>query len=83
MTWAEFQIRLFAYNRMEKNSWYKIRELAWCSTIAPHLNPKNLPKTKVQFWNLEKNNESKSKVTPEQKKAFLQAMSDYIKKKNG
>ena len=49
MTWAEFRIRLFAYKRKEKNEWIKIRELAWASTIGPHLDPKKLPKSKNEF----------------------------------
>lgn len=79
MTWAEFQIRLFAYNRMEKLSWYKIRELAWCSVTGSHLDPKKMPKTKEQFWNLDNDSQSKSRVSPAQKEAFLTAMAQYVK----
>ena len=27
MTWAEFQLRLFSFNRVEKNNWFKIGEI--------------------------------------------------------
>ena len=32
---------------------YKLRELAWASTIGPHLDPKKLPKSKESFMPLE------------------------------
>lgn len=82
MTWAEFQIRLFAYNRMEQNQWFKIRELAWSATIAPHLNPKKMPKSKDAFMNLGSTNTSKSGVSQAQKDAFLAAYQQYQKEAN-
>jgi len=34
MTWAEFQIRLFAFNRMDKRQWIHTREVAYYSYIG-------------------------------------------------
>lgn len=82
MTWAEFQIRLFAYNRMEKKHWLKIREIAWSATIAPHLNHKKIPKSKEAFMPLESTNTSKSGVSQAQKEAFLAAYQQYQKEIN-
>jgi hypothetical protein len=53
MTWAEFRIRLYAYRRQEKNKAFWYRELAWASTLAPHLDHKKLPRTKEQFMPLD------------------------------
>jgi hypothetical protein len=55
MTWAEFRIRLFSYNRREKKDWYKVREIAFAATMGPHLDPKHLPKSKDAFINIENN----------------------------
>lgn len=79
MTWAEFQIRLFAYNRMEKKQWFKIRELAWSATIAPHLNPKKMPKSKDAFMRLDNSGETRSSVSQSQKEAFMLAYQQYQK----
>lgn len=79
MTWAEFQIRLFAYNRMEKKQWFKIRELAWSATIAPHLNPKKMPKSKDAFMRLDNEKSGSSGVSQAQKDAFMVAYEQYLK----
>jgi hypothetical protein len=44
MTWAEFQIRLFAYKRMDLYEWEKLREIMWTTYIAPHQDPKKMVK---------------------------------------
>ena len=49
MTWSEFIIRQHAYHRIEKNEWYKIREMAFASLIGSHIDPKKLPKSKEKF----------------------------------
>ena len=49
MTWAEFCIRQYAYRRMDKHSWYKVREIAYSAMIGSHIDPKKLPKTKEKF----------------------------------
>ena len=43
MTWAEFRIRQFGYNRKQKDEWFKLREIAYASIIGPHLDPKKVP----------------------------------------
>ena len=52
MTWAEFRIRLFAYHRMEKTEWYKVREIAYASTYGSHMALKRIP-SKEKFMTLE------------------------------
>ena len=53
MTWAEFRIRQFAYRRIEKNDWYKVREIAYSALIGSHVDPKKLPKNKDKFMKLD------------------------------
>ena len=50
MTWAEFQIRLFAYKRQDLYEWQKLRELMWITYIAPHQDPKKMTKSKNKFF---------------------------------
>ena len=57
MTWAEFLIRQHAYHRIEKNEWYKIREMAYASLIGSHIDPKKLPKSKEKFIPLDSSND--------------------------
>ena len=85
MTWAEFRIRSYAYQRMQKTEMYKLRELAWASTIGPHLDPKKLPKSKEAFMPLEL--EKKRKRDKEIADRFIEARQKYEqlkdKKSNG
>ena len=71
MTWAEFQIRLFAYKRMDLYRWMQIRELAWSSFVAPHQDPKKMPKTKERFWPLNGDKQKSGGVSDEMKQIFL------------
>lgn len=83
MTFAEFQIRLFAYKRMELREWEKVRQIAWSAFIAPHQDPKKLPKSIDRFMNLHGNGPKKG-VSIEQKENFLKAYKEYLnEKKNG
>ena len=84
MTFAEFQIRLFAYKRMELREWEKVRQIAWSAFIAPHQDPKKLPKTIDKFMNLGGSNNTNRGVGIEQKENFLKAYKEYLnQKKNG
>tara|TARA_R110000803_G_scaffold63443_1_gene124108 strand:- start:6531 stop:6788 length:258 start_codon:yes stop_codon:yes gene_type:complete len=75
MTWAEFRIRSYAYQRMQKTEWFKIRELAWASTIGPHLDPKKLPKSKEAFIPLDL--KGKEELNDKRKEAFIKARLKY------
>jgi hypothetical protein len=78
MTWAEFQIRLFAYNRIQKMEWLKLRELAWASLIGSHYDPKKLPKSKDSFMPLDNDKVKQQGITDIQKEAFLKATKQYL-----
>jgi hypothetical protein len=71
MTWAEFQIRLFAFKRMELTEYSKMRELMWINYIAPHLDPKKMVKKKEQLMPLTNDKKSTGGVSEEHKQLFL------------
>lgn len=81
MTFAEFQIRLFAYKRMQLKEWEKTRMIAWCALIGSHQDFNSLPKTIERFMPLENNSENKG-VSEAQKQRFLEAYQDYLKQIN-
>lgn len=81
MTFAEFQIRLFAYKRMELRDWEKFRLVAYNALIAPYQDYKKLPKTMDKFMDLSGSNEKKQiGVSDTQKEAFLNAYKEYLNK---
>ena len=81
MTFAEFQIRLFAYKRMEVRDWEKARFIAWSAFVGSHQDAKKMPKTIDKFMSLG-GDERKSGVTDAQKERFLQATKEYLKQVN-
>lgn len=77
MSFAEFQIRLFAWSRMQDREWEKVRILAWYSLTGSHQNPKKLPKSITQFMGL--NSDKKhGGVSEAQKQRFLDEMAKFI-----
>ncbi len=80
MTFAEFQIRLFAWKRTEEREWEKVRILAWYAMTGSHQDPKKMPKTITQFMRLgiDKNKPSLSEA---QKERFLEVTREYLKNK--
>lgn len=78
MTWAEFRIRQYSYNREQKNEWFKIREIAYASIIGPHLDHEKVP-SKEKYMPLG----DKEIDTERIKKKILEAVEIYKKEKNG
>lgn len=85
MTWAEFLIRLFAWQRNKREADLLNRELAWISYIAPHQDPKKMKKNIKQFWPLPYDDEINTDDKKDKRKqAMLKAMKQYqeeVKKK--
>jgi len=71
MTWAEFQIRLFAYKRMDLDKWQMLRELMWTTYIASHQDPKKMIKRKELFLPLNGDKKTGIGVSKEHKDLFL------------
>ena len=79
MTFAEFQIRLFAYKRMQIRDWEKYRLVAYNALIAPYQDYKKLPKSIDKFMNLSGDNIKKQVgVSDEQKANFLEIYKQYL-----
>ena len=81
MTFAEFQIRLFAYKRMQLREWEKVRQISWSAFIGSHQDPKKMPKTIDKFMRLD-NGEAKPSVSEAQKERFRNVYSEYLKQVN-
>ncbi len=83
MTWAEFKLRLIAFNRITESEEYKLRRLAWVSYIAPHQDPKKLRGMKeARWWPIGK--KKIPKVSDEMKARFIAEYKKYLdKKKHG
>ena len=77
MTWSEFCIRQHAFYRIEKNEWYKVREMAYASLIGSHIDPKKLPKSKDKFIPLDSVNNNVQGVSDVARKAILEAQQQY------
>ena len=81
MTWAEFRIRMYGYNRMQDREDIRAREISWNALIAPSRDPKKLPKTKDKFWQIGTKEVS---INEGMKEAIKQAQQEYFNKvKNG
>ncbi|MDB4299635.1 hypothetical protein N9928_01140 [bacterium] len=78
MTWAEFCIRKHAYLRMDKQNWYKVREIAYAAMVGSHMPVKDLPKSREAFIQLE---EKKSIDKELLKETIRKAQEDYIQAK--
>lgn len=72
MCWNEFQIRLFAYRRMDLYEWEKIREQMWITYIANYQDVKKMAKRKEQFFPLRKDKKQTIGVSQEHKDKFLE-----------
>ena len=81
MTFAEFQIRLFAYKRMQLREWEKVRQISWSAFIGSHQDPKKMPKTIDKFMRLD-SGQSKSGVSEAEKERFRSVYSEYLKQVN-
>ena len=78
MTFAEFQIRLFAYKRMQLEDWKKFRLVAYNALVAPYQDYKKLPKTMDKFMDLSGGKHQSKGVSEEQKQRFLEAYKNYL-----
>lgn len=78
MSFAEFQIRLFAYKRMQLEDWKKFRLVAYNALVAPYQDYKKLPKTMDKFMDLSGGKFQQKGVSAEQKERFLEAYKDYL-----
>ena len=81
MSFAEFQIRLFAWKRTQERDWEKVRLVSWYSMVGSHLDAKKMPKSLSQFMPLELDKRQVSAISEDHKQRFLEAMKEYVKNK--
>jgi len=80
MTWAEFRLRLIAFNRSEQRNEYKLRRLAWITYIAPNQDPKKLRGLKEDtWWKIGK--KDVVRVSDKGRQRFIEAYKEYLEKK--
>ena len=76
MTWGEFQLRLFSFNRVEKNNWFKIGEIVANVVQAGFIDAKD---KKKMLQNIQKAYQGKkrSSLNEHQRAAVLKAQQEY------
>ena len=79
MTWAEFKIRLFAFNRIEKRDWQKIHEINKYTILSSFMDGKDKKKL-LNTLDGALNKKPKG-VTDAQKNAILNAQKQYNNRK--
>lgn len=81
MPFAEFQIRLFAWKRIQDRDWEKVRILAWYSMVGSHMDPKKMPKSLTGFISLD-SDKKQNIISDAQKQRFLEVTAEYYKQLN-
>jgi hypothetical protein len=81
MTWAEFSIRLHAYQRLQKKEWLKVRSVCYQIYISNWQNPKKKPLAIDRYMPLD--DKKNTKLTDKQVQAIKFAQERYNKEKNG
>tara|TARA_R100000541_G_scaffold38097_2_gene45903 strand:+ start:461 stop:706 length:246 start_codon:yes stop_codon:yes gene_type:complete len=77
MTWAEFQLRLFAFNRMQKREWEKIVELSTNVLIAGFIDGKEKKKRINQIRKAYLQEGTSNGMTEAMRKTILKAQQEY------
>lgn len=78
MSFAEFQIRLFAWKRTEERAWEKVRRLAWHIESASFHRQKKMPSLE-QFMPLDIDKKASKGLSEEHKQMYLDAVTEYQK----
>jgi hypothetical protein len=82
MSFAEFQIRLFAWSRMQEREWEKVRTLAYNIASASFHRPKKMPSIQ-QFMPLGIDKKETSGLSEAQIQRFRDVSAEYYKQLNG
>ena len=78
MTWAEFQLRLFSYKRMQKEEWYRTRFIGYQIYTSNWMSSKKKPLTIDKYFSLDE--DKKSSLSDAAKDAILNAQKQYNNK---
>jgi hypothetical protein len=80
MTWAEFQIRAYAYNREQDLISYRFRKVGFSAMWAFHSDPKKLPRREDKYWEI---GEQTTTLNDNQIEAIKAAVERYKQEING
>lgn len=79
MTWAEYRIRLFAYERIQKRLDYRQRDIMYQTYVSNWMSDKKKPVSINKFWKLDDVDD----VARERRIAKLRAAQEkYLQEKN-
>lgn len=81
MTWSEFRIRSFGFNRVRKWEMQLFRELAYEVHTTKYMFGKGKPPSKERFWPID--GSKRPNISEAQRKAFLAARERYKQQKDG
>lgn len=81
MTWAEFMIRLFSFNRVKKEKWYHTRFIAYQVYVSNWQNPKRKPLSIDRFFDLDSKVEKTGLSNKSNRDAILKAQKEYNNRK--
>ena len=81
MTWAEYILRVDGYLRQQKRQAYRDRRTWYNTLVAPHLDPKKLPKSEQAYMKIDGEEKRKPKVSEETGQRYIEAMRKYLLKK--
>ena len=73
LSWAEFQLRLFAYERETNNRRRDLRMIGWAALHSFHSDPKKIPKKISDYWAIE-GDEQTPVLSDELRTAFINAV---------
>ena len=82
MSWAEFSIRSYGYNRVKIEELRMFRTLGFTTLLAPNADPKKLPKSPENYMPLP-GDEITNGITDQTKKRFAEEYKKYLLKKGG
>lgn len=90
MTWAEFRIRSFAYNRqrkreeqLEKNAVLRTREICYQIYVSNWMDSKRKPVSKEKYWSIGEDNKIDDDRLDRIRTRIKEAQEQYKKEKNG
>ena len=68
-----------AFERSDKRSWYKVREVAYSSLIGAHYDPKKLPKTIEAYLPLREKTKVSEDEANRQREIIKSVQEQYFK----
>lgn len=77
MTWREFQLRRYGYERENRAKWEHTREISYCALVATGaIDTKKMSKEK--FMPLENGSNKTVAITSRAKEIFMKAVNDVV-----